>query len=102
MKTEELDTFASKKLNIRHYTAIKDAVEHDHRLRVEIRAFKRSYHALINTGSMHSFIRQDIVKKHNIPFTKIVGNCCRTHRRNEQNEVEFEYNITDFSRLLLN
>ncbi|KAK5809850.1 hypothetical protein F5H01DRAFT_323098 [Linnemannia elongata] len=74
MMTEELDAFASGKLNLRHYAAIKDAVEHDNRFRIEIRAFKRTYHALIDTGATHSFIRQDVVKEHNIPFTKIVGN----------------------------
>ncbi|KAK5801581.1 hypothetical protein F5H01DRAFT_326191 [Linnemannia elongata] len=74
MMTEELDAFASDKLNLRHYAAIKDAVEHDNRFRIEIRAFKRTYHALIDTGATHSFIRQDVVKEHNIPFTKIVGN----------------------------
>ncbi|KAK3819136.1 MAG: hypothetical protein JOS17DRAFT_778170 [Linnemannia elongata] len=97
MMTEELDAFASDKLNLRHYAAIKDAVEHDNRFRIEIRAFKRTYHALIDTGATHSFIRQDVVKEHNIPFTKIVGNFSLANksvveRIGVTDQVEFEFN----------
>lgn len=73
MTTEVLDAFAFDKLNVRHHAAIKDAVAHDNRFRIEIRAFKRKYHALIDTGATHYFIRLDIVKEHNIPFTSIPG-----------------------------
>ncbi|KAG9062273.1 hypothetical protein KI688_006605 [Linnemannia hyalina] len=97
MTTEELDTFASDKFTIRHYVAIKDAVEHDNRFRIEIRAFKRTYHALIDTGATHSFIRQDIVKDHNIPFTKIPGNFTLANKSTVErigvtDQVEFEFN----------
>ena len=43
MTTEELDAFVFDKLNVRHYAAIKEAVEYDNRFRIKIRAIKRTY-----------------------------------------------------------